>query len=380
MKLVATAKLLPTPAQSDALRATMERFNTACNWLAGEAFDATCADKIALQRLHYRTLRERFGLSAQMAVRALSKVCDVYKRNKAKQPRFKLHGSVPYDQRIYSFKALDRVSILTLGGRELIPFVAGDYHDARLTGAVARGQADLILRRGKWYLYVTVEVPDGTPIKITGVLGVDLGIRNLATDSDGERHSGAAVEATRVRMHTLRGALQSAGTKSAKRHLKKLAGEEARFRAHTNHVLSKRLVTKAKDTGRAIAIEDLRGIRGRTTVRKGQRAQMGSWAFFQLRSFITYKARRAGVTLVVVRAAYTSQTCPKCGHCERANRRSQSEFVCKSCGFAAHADHVGARNVARRGRVNVPIVSVVEAGNEDSHSVPRRHQAQSLAL
>ncbi len=380
MKLVAVAKLLPTPAQADALRATMERFNAACDWLAGEAFGTGVTRQYDMHGLHYRALRERFGLSAQMAVRALSKVADCFSRDKAKRPRFKPLGAVPYDQRIYSFKALDRVSILTLTGRALIPFVAGAYHGARLDGRAARGQADLVLRRGKFYLYVTVEVPDGAPVDPEGWLGVDLGIRNLATDSDGERHSGAAVDAARVRIHTLRSALQSAGTKSAKRHLKKLAGKEARFRSHTNHVLSKALVTKAQDTDRGLALEDLRGIRGRTRFRKPQRAQMGSWAFFQLRAFLTYKAQRAGVALVVVRAAYTSQTCPECGHCARANRRSQAEFVCTSCGFASHADHVGARNVARRAPVIAPTVRVVEAGNEDSHSTPRRDYGQSIAL
>lgn len=315
-----------------------------------------------------------------MAVRAISKVSEGFKRGKTRRPRFKSHGAVPYDQRIYSFKGLDRVSILTLNGRELIPFVAGAYHAARLDGRVARGQADLVLRRGRFYLYVTVEVPDGAPVDPEGWLGVDLGIRNLATDSDGEVHSGAAVEAVRVRMHRLRGALQSAGTKSAKRHLRKLAGKEARFRTHTNHVLSKALVTKAQDTCRGLAIEDLRGIRGRTTVRRSQRAQMGSWAFFQLRSFLMYKSRHAGVALVVVNPAYTSQRCPRCGHIDRGNRRSQAEFQCKSCGFAAHADVVGAVNIARKAAVNRPIVSVVEAGTGDSHSIPRRHQGQSLAL
>ena len=380
MKLVAVAKLLPTPAQAAALRATMERFNAACDWLAGQAFAAHTADKYALQRDHYRALRERFGLSAQMAVRAVSKVAEVFKRDKTTCPRFRPLGAVPFDQRIYSFKGLDRVSILTLGGRELIPFVAGAYHAARLGGDVARGQADLVLRRGKFYLYVTVDVPDGAPVDPEGWLGVDLGIRNLATDSDGERHSGAAVEAVRVRVHKLRGALQAAGTKSAKRHLRKLAGREARFRSHTNHVLSKRLVCKAQDTGRGLALEDLRGIRDRTRFRKPQRAQIGSWAFFQLRAFLAYKCQRAGVALAIVDPRHTSQTCPECGCFDRGNRRSQAEFRCKSCGFAAHADHVGARNVARRAHVIAPIVPMVDARNEDSHSRPRGHQEQSPRL
>jgi IS605 OrfB family transposase len=380
VKLIATAKLLPTSDQRAALLATMERFNAACDWLAGEAFAAKMPGQYDLHHTHYRTLRARFGLSSQMAVRAISKVSEAYKRDKRKRPRFKRRGAVPYDPRIYSFKGIDRISLLTLKGRVLLPFVAGDYHAARLGEGITRGQADLVLRKGRGYLYVTVEVPDGTPIQTTAVLGVDLGIRNLATDSDGDRYTGAEVEAIRLRMHTLRQALQTANTPSAKRRIRKLGGKEATFRKIVNHTISKALVRKAQDTGRALALEDLLGLRDRTPVRKGQRAQFSGWSFSQLRQFVTYKCQRAGVPLVLVDPRNTSRTCPECGHCDRANRRSQAEFVCKSCGFAEHADVVGARNIARRGRVNVPIVSLVEAGNRDSHRRPRGEQIQSLAL
>lgn len=370
MKLVAQVKLLPSDEQRALLLATMERFNTACDWLAGEAFAAKSADKIKLQREHYATLRSKFDLSAQMAVRCISKVCEVYKRDKSKKPAFKSHGAVPYDQRLLSFKAMDRVSMLTLNGRQTIPFVAGEYHKAQMQAA--RGQCDLILRKGRWYLYVTVDVPDGAPIEPKEWLGVDLGIRNLATDSDGEVHSGAGVEKVRVRIQKLRTDLQACGSRSARRHLKRLAGKEKRFRADVNHTISKQLVTKAQGTTRGIALEELSGIRERTTVRKAQRAQHGSWAFFQLRSFIAYKAKRVGVQVVFVNPRDTSRTCPRCQHCEKANRPSQAEFKCKSCGFSQHADVVAATNIARRAAVNQPIVSNVESVNtETANRVPR---------
>jgi IS605 OrfB family transposase len=367
VKLVATAKLLPTPEQADALLATLECVNAACNWLAERAFELKSADKYRLHGLHYRELREKFGLSSQMAVRAISKVVEAYKRDRTRKPTFKPRGAVAYDQRILSFKALDRVSLLTISGRILLPYVAGPYHRARLEGV--RGQSDLVLRKGKWFLYVTVEVPDGSPVDPEGWLGVDLGIRNLAVDSDGEAHSGAAVEDTRQRHQWLRNALQSAGTKSARRHLKRLAGKEARFRSHTNHCISKHIVAKAKGTGRGIAVEDLTGIRERATVRRSQRAMHSGWAFFQLRSFLAYKAVLAGVKLVVVDPRNTSRTCPACGYIDKANRKSQSEFACKSCDFVDHADHVGAVNIARRASVMTPIVPGVE------HRLPAQGQS-----
>ena len=363
MKLVAVAKLLPTPEQAAALLATLERVNEACAWLAERAFELKSADKLKLQGLYYRDLREKFGLSSQMAVRAISKVVEAYKRDRTRKPTFKPHGAIAYDQRIMSFKAMDRVSLLTISGRILLPYVAGPYHRARLEGV--RGQSDLVLRKGKWFLYVTVEVPDGSPIDPEGWLGVDLGIRNLAVDSDGEKHSGAAVEATRQRHQRLRNMLQPVGTKSAKRHLKKLSGKEARFRSHTNHVISKHIVAKAKGTGRGIAVENLTGIRERATVRRSQRAMHSGWAFFQLRAFLSYKAAIAGVKLVAVDPRNTSRTCPACGYIDKANRKSQSDFACKSCDFVDHADHVGAVNIARRAAVSRPFVAAI---GRETHS------------
>jgi putative transposase len=375
VKLVAAVKLLVSTEERDRLLATMRRVNEACDWLAGRAFGLQSANKIKLQKLFYRELRDRFGLSAQHTVRAISKVCEVYRRDKSKQCSFKPLGAVPYDQRIFSFKnGLDRVSLLTLDGRIVVPCAVGAYHRARLEGA--RGQADLVYRKGKLYLFVTVEVPEGSPIDPQGWLGVDLGIRNLAFDSDGEPHSGEKVLAVRSRVAKLRANLQSRGTKSAKRHLRKLQGRERQFQSHTNHVISKSIVRKAKDTGRGIAIEDLTGIRDRVTVRKNHRTALHSWAFWQLRTFIGYKSRAEGVAVEAVDPHNTSRTCPECGNIDKANRRSQAEFTCTGCGFAANADYVGARNIAFRAEVNRPTVANVRLGIEHVSSSPQPCQLQ----
>lgn len=379
MKLVATVKLLVDTEQKSRLLATMARVNEACSWLAERAFELKSADKLKLQKLHYRDLRDRFGLSAQHTVRAISKVCEVYKRDRSKLPRFRPYGAIPYDQRIYTFKhGLDRVSLLALDGRIIVPCAIGAYHAGRLEGV--RGQADLVYRKGKLYLFVTVDVPDGSPIDPEGWLGVDLGIRNLAVDSDGKAHSGAQTLALRSRVAKLRRGLQSAGTRSAKRHLQRLRRRERHFHAHENHVISKSIVSKARDTGRGIAVEDLTGIRDRVTVRKAQRTNLHGWSFFELRTFLGYKAALAGVALVAVDPRNTSRTCPECGCIDKANRRSQADFVCTGCCFAANADHVGARNIASRAEVIRPIVAVEKLGNRIQSERLSSDQLQSLAL
>lgn len=345
MKLTLQTQLLPERDHAAKLKATVERFNEAANWAAGVAFEHRMANKIELQKIVYRDLRERFGLSSQMAVRCIAQACEAYKRDKSIRPVFKPHASMPYDQRTMSFKGPDRVSLLTLDGRILVAFVMGKYQREKFTNA--KGQADLVLRKdGKWFLLVTVDVPESTPIATTDFIGVDLGIANIATDSDGGQHTGKAVERVRRKYNLQRKRLQRKGTKGAKKKLKRVSKHEARFRKHENHVISKTIVKTAKDTGRGIAVEDLTGIRDRLPVwSRDARNKLSGWSFFQLFSFLAYKAKLAGVFLQEVNPAYTSQTCPECGHRERANRKSQDKFQCQACDHKQHADVVGARNI-----------------------------------
>lgn len=351
MKQTLAVKLAPAPDQHAALLAMMERFNAACDWLAGIAFRERMANKIELQKLVYYEARERFGLASQLTIRAIGKTVEAYKRDKTIQPRFKPHGAIPYDQRIMSWRGIEAVSLLTLSGRVVVPIRFGAYQHERLDRA--RGQADLVYRDETFFLYCTIETPEPTPIEAEEYLGVDMGIVNLAVDSDGVVYSGEAVERNRRIFAHRRRNLQRKGTRSAKRKLKMLRRKQARYQTDQNHVISKRVVAIAKDSARGIAIEDLGGIRERTTVRRRQRARHANWAFFQLRSFLEYKARTAGVPCVAVDPRNTSRTCPECGHVDKANRVSQARFVCGQCAFVGVADHVAARNIAFRARAAV---------------------------
>lgn len=348
-------KLDPTEKQHEELLETMHRFNEACNYMADVAFELKCTNKIALQKHVYYDVRERFELSAQHTVRAIAKVVEAYKRDKSIKPTFKPEGAIIYDQRILSWRKLDTVSILTLRGRQIIPIRIGEYQKVRMDRI--RGQVDLIYRKGIFYLAVVVDTPEPSEFDPVGTIGVDLGIINLAVDSDGKTYSGEMIDTTREKNAKLRAGLQKAGTKSAKRHLKKVSGKVSRFNRNTNHVISKEIVTKAKRTGKAIALEDLKGIRNQTRVIKAQRSRHHSWSFYQLRSFIEYKAKLAGVPVVFVDPRGTSHICPICGTNERMNRPNRDTFKCVQCSFAGDADHIAAINIAAMADVNQPIVS-----------------------
>ena len=300
MDITLQVQLFPDADQARALRGTVERFNEACNWIAGELFDRKLSNRIEAQRLLYHRIRERFALTAQTAILAIRRACEAYKRDKAIRVKFRKHAAITYDPRVLRFVGLDKVNLWTIAGRLTIPILMGKYQADRFT--TAKGQCDLVLRKdGKWFLLVTVKVPEGTPIPSTDFLGVDLGLARIATDSDGNHHSGKAVEAVRRKHNLQRKRLQKRDTKGAKKKLKRIGGKEARFRKAENHRISKAIVAAAKGTGSGIGVEDLSGIRNRLPAwGRDVRNRLSGWSFGQLVAFLSYKAKLAGVEVVAV--------------------------------------------------------------------------------
>lgn len=351
MKLTAQIKLLPSSEQADVLLRTMETANAACNAISEVAWESKSFRQYDLHHACYHDIRDRFALSAQVVVRCLGKVADAYKVDQKVRREFRPHGAVAYDDRILRYSE-GEVSIWTMSGRERIPFVVGEHH-ARLLRH-RKGESDLVYRGGQFFLLATCDLPDTEEQDADGWLGVDLGIVQVAVTSSGDAYSGAGVEEVRDRYQATRRSLQAKGTKGAKRTLRRLRGRERRFQTSINHAISRRIVDQAKAEGKGVRVEDLSGIRNRIRVRKAQRYRRHRWAFHQLRQFLEYKCALAGVPFEVVDARYTSRRCPVCGHTEKANRKSQSEFRCRSCGLEANADCIGALNISLGGVCQPP--------------------------
>lgn len=369
MKLVAQVKLVTTEEQRDILRRTLAASNALCDWISERAWTEQVFGQYALHHLCYHEGRAKFGMSAQATVRAIAKVADAYKLNRKTQRHFRPEGSATYDLHLLSWKPDQQiVNIWTVEGRIKITFVCGE-RQAELLKA-RQGESDLCLVKGEFYLNATCDIEPPDPRDFKDVLGVDLGVVNIATTSDGTKHSGKQVNHVRGRHRKLRAKLQRKGTKSCKRKLRKLAGKERRFASHVNHCISRQIVDLAQRTERALALEDLLGIRARIRARRQQRAVLHSWSFAQLRQYIEYKAAWLGITVVAVDPRNTSRTCPVCGHIDKANRPSQSVFRCQHCGHAANADVVGAVNIAALGRVEIG-AAVVSRPNVSGMSVLR---------
>jgi IS605 OrfB family transposase len=378
VKIVTQVRLMPEAEQAAALSATLRTVNDLAGWVSEVAFAYGVPREYELRRHTYPRLKAE-GLGAQAAQHTIKKVRDAYttlraniragnlgkpeskRRRKAesKPIRFRRDAAQPYDDRCLSWQYDQRtVSIWTTEGRlKGVRFVCSA--DAlKVLQQYRKGESDLIERDGVFYLIATCEVPEAATYEPDGFIGVDLGIVNIATTSTGYQAAGRALNRYRKRQLALRAKLQKKRTKSAKRRLKERSRREARHVKNTNHTIAKTIVTEAERTSAGISLEELKGIRQRVRLRKPQRVALHSWSFAQLADFIVYKAERAGVPLVFVDPAYTSQTCAQCGHVDKRNRVDQQLFICRGCGVVAHADRNASHNIATRGE------SVWNAGRE----------------
>ncbi len=369
MKIVTQVKLMPEADQAAALLTTLRTVNDLACWVSEVAFVNDVPREYELRKHTYAHLKAE-GLGAQAAQHVIKKVRDGYTtlhanlkagnygkpgsthrtKVESKPIAFRPDAAQPYDDRCLSWQYEQQtVSIWTTAGRiKNVRFVCS-AEALKTLQQYRKGEADLIERDGVLYLVATCEVPEAEQYEPDGFVGVDLGIVNIATTSTGYQAAGRGLNRYRKRQLALRATLQKKRTKSAKRRLKERSRREQRHAKKTNHVISKTIVTEAERTGRGLSLEELKGIRTRVRLRKPQRVALHSWAFAQLGEFIVYKAKRAGVPLVFVDPAYTSQTCAECGHVDKRNRVDQGLFICRGCGVVAHADRNASHNIATRG-------------------------------
>lgn len=349
-----------SPDQSQVLSDTCAAYLGCCNMASKVAWEHRAISQKTLHRLAYRRLRDEYHVGAQMAQSSIIRVIGNYRTIKemhgspwaANRPEYHSPGYDLVWNRDYSILKDGRLSINTLDGRIKLPVDWAHVPEAYRHGKF--GTARLLNRNGKWLLLIpsTVELPE--PAQPQQVVGVDMGVRFLATtyDSDGRTafYDGKEVKRKREHYKKLRASLQKKGTRSAKRRLRKIGRRENRWMRDVNHQVSKALVNRqSKPT--LFALENLSDVRRATEkVRVQDRYVQVSWAFYQLRQMIEYKAKKAGHSVVVVDPRYTSQTCPACGLVRKANRRKKThEYCCSNCGYRSNDDRVAAMNIQRLG-------------------------------
>ena len=353
MKLTLKIKLLPADSQKELLMATLKEVNKACNVISEVAFTKKLFNQMKLHHQTYYLIKGSTQLTAQLVIRSISKVVDAYKLDRKVKRVFRPLGSIAYDDRVLTYKSEDKVSVWCIGGRQVMPYIC---HNKKYIPYI-KGEADLVFNKGKWYLFQTVDLPDEEIKDVEDFIGVDFGQTDIAVTSDGDNFNSEQLKNVRKKYSKIRASVQSKGTKGAKKLLKRLSGRESRFVSINNHTIAKQIVAKAKEQNKGIAIEDLTKIRFTAkTKSKNQKTELNRWSFYQLRQFMTYKAKLSGVKLLAIPPAYTSQTCCMCNHIgTEVSFRKGKKFACTYCGYKADADVNAARNIAAWGRaVNRP--------------------------
>jgi putative transposase len=355
--ITAKIKVLPSEDQIKLLRGTYCAYREGCNFVSEIVYQTKKLEQRKLHEETYRHLRSQFGLRSQMAQSVMKTVIARYKSAQSNghdwtKVQFKRFEYDLVWNRDYSL-VKGMFSVNTLQGRVKIPFeTKGMVHF--FDGSWTCGTAKLIFKKGKFFLHipVTKAFPDADLKEVDNVVGVDLGMNFLAVSYHSRKNittffKGRTIKDKRAQYKRVRQSLQRKQTPSARRRLKEIGNRENRWMTHMNHAVSKTLVKQAGKNS-LIVLEDLEGIRSITEkVRKQNRWYTVGWSFYQLRQMIEYKAKMNQSTVIAVNPKYTSQTCPKCGHTEKANRnKKKHQFCCKTC---RNDDRIGAMNLHRKG-------------------------------
>ena len=359
--ITAKIQILVNPSDKQILCDTMKAYSDACNYVSDYIYETHNLSRYSIQEDTYYQVREIYGLRSQMAVSCVRTVIAKYKTILENQkewikPVFRLPQLDLVWNRDYSLNSKSNIfSVNTLSGRIKVPFCKNGF-EQYFADNCKFGTAKLVNKHGKFFLHipVTYEISELNKSEVSNVVGIDRGIRFLAVtyDSKGKSvfYDGNAVRQKRAHYKVLRKQLQQVGTPSSRKRIKAIGQRENRWMQDINHCVSKALVESNPD-GTLFVIEDLTGIRSATeSVKVKDRYVSVSWSYYDLEQKLSYKALKHHQLVGKVNPAYTSQTCPKCGHTEKTNRNKHKHiFCCKNCGYKSNDDRIAAMNLHRMG-------------------------------
>ncbi len=346
------------------LEDTVDTFLWSAQYVVDHAFQGeyVTTSKTTLDDETYDDVREATnGFNGGLVQAARNKAAEACKSvvarwkkgKKASKPRM-TSPHVVYDHRTATFHD-EYVSVATVDGRIEADYVLPDknsdtpHSEYLFSDEYETTGAELHRKHGEWQLHIHCQkdVESDTPEQATTthgtVLGVDLGVNNLAVTSTGTFWTGDEFDHWRREYENRRGDLQERGTRWAHENIQSIGRkEEGRFKM-TLHRIANELVTEARDHDCSVIVfEDLTDIRERTGASWGHK-----WAFDRLYEYVEYKAAEYGIDVAQVDPENTSRRCSTCGFTHSDNRESE-RFKCQECGYQNHADYNAAKNIGLR--------------------------------
>lgn len=347
MPVLVRSVKLKLPKDSSLIK-TIRLHSRICQYICDVGFSNKTYEKLRLHNLVYRSIKGKCpnfpSTLIQSAIGSAS--CMLKRAGLGKRMKVRPYSSMRLDKKTLRVDLnYHYASIASAYGRvrlhfESTPMLLKYKTWKPITGTLSCNQGqlylNLVLVKKKPVFPKTISAED--------VLGMDRGINNILVCSNNSFFNSKHLKKVKGKYQYLRKVLQSKGTRSAKRKLKKIRGRERRFVSDVNHCLSKKI---SQSRWKVFALENLKRMTNKKLGKRFNR-KLGGWSFNGFERLLGYKCDGLGKRVVLVDASYSSQRCSKCGHTEKANRRG-SDFRCKKCGFALHADLNASRNIANLG-------------------------------
>lgn len=357
---------IPLPYEQELID-TIKLYNRVVQEIINIGWKYRTYNKNKLHKLTYFEIRAKYSsLQSSLIQCAKDQASDILKREKFKhsKPIKRELSGIRYNKRTFTiFFSSKRISLSTIAGRKKYNLFIPEYFTWYEKGEIK--SLTLRIKSTRRIIgYISIELPN-IPIKDPkSFLGVDRGIKRVAVLSNNLFYDSKHIRKVKWKYQRLRNELQSKGTKSARRKLKKIAGKERRFMTDENRKIAKWVLEQPFD---CVVLEKLKGIKHNSKkckkVNKKVRKQFANWSYYQLERFIIERAEKLGKYVLFIRPDYTSQRCSECGYISKGNRKSQSKFCCKECGFQLNADLNASINISelgkavfRRASVNSPNV------------------------
>ena len=298
---------------------------------------------------YFSTRESHPDFPSQMVIRAEMECLASYKsiksnKHKITSPFEKHNLSLRLDKRLYSHVKGEptKIKITTKERKKEFQIVLYPKLE-QLMSKYQFVDPLIFVKDGKLMISLTFDSAPKEKVKGSLCLGVDLGIRRTAACSDGRLIIDKKFNKDKRELRYLRRQLQSKGTKSSRKHLKKIRSRERNMNKNQSHLVANEILrTKAN----VISLENLKGIKAKKH-KKQNKNGVSQVPFFELRRILTYKAENMGKHVCLVSPAYTSQIDSISGI--REGERRGCRFYAKS-GLVYDADINAAINIARRSK------------------------------